>query len=154
MPPPTPRDADQSQVHHLDSALYNARHGAAHATETVRHLNALKGRMQGQPRLSQHFAAIGQRPDASPDQGARDTGGDSSLITPRSESTDRDTQAATRDAPSARALLLIARDPSGRDTESPREDATEPRDAERPEAKLGPRMPTGRLTSRNRGGRR
>jgi hypothetical protein len=171
-PPPTPTDKNRSITHHASSSGFNLRHGMTHvdasmgapdaasrdynlqhaqghAAEALKHVRALNDRLQTEPRFASHYDALGSRDDGGPNAPARD-GGDT-LLTPRTESTDRDTLDATRDVPSARDILSAG----ARDTESPREDATESRAGERAEQRpITTRMPTGRLTARDRGRRR
>ena len=60
-PPPTEDDRDQSRVHHLDSALYNLRHGAAHTGKALSHLQAFSDRMKANPRFDTHYDDLGRQ---------------------------------------------------------------------------------------------
>jgi hypothetical protein len=55
---PTPRDAAQSDVHHVDSVRFNLGHAKAHIDEALKHAKKVSGAMRRSPRFAKHIRAL------------------------------------------------------------------------------------------------
>lgn len=56
--PPTPSDAAQSAVHHVNSVQFNLPHAITHLQEAQRHANKLNDVMAALPQTAPHVQAL------------------------------------------------------------------------------------------------